>query len=249
MSDSSIVAQRYLSLGVMHQSDASEATDLVDLVGEVVRGARQTEEDSANASNTASTVVMNVRMVLGMMGEMVRSMTEVVSRITDSEQAAARAIAQSARIAEHIAHLSLAVGNIEAVAEHTNILSLNATIEAARAGEAGRGFAVVAKEVKGLTKQTREATEHIGDQVRSIRSANLSLIESVDSVTRDFDAIQAAVTGISITAREYDSSLKAVTEFAREAAESVEEISAMLDRTAAAAHQVTEKFSHLQAPA
>jgi hypothetical protein len=42
--------------------------------------ATQTEADSFNAFNAASGALMNVRMVSGMMGEIVRAMAEVKTR-------------------------------------------------------------------------------------------------------------------------------------------------------------------------
>jgi len=256
MSDSFTMANEDRQSGLTEPTDAAEAVDLASLVEEVVRGARQTEEDSETASNTASMVVMNVRMVSGMMGEMVSSISQVLNRVADSEQATGRAIAQSSKTAEQIEKLSIAVGNIEAilreiehVAECTKILSLNAAIEAARAGEAGLGFAVVAREVKELAKKTTEATNHIGEHVCAIRSANGELLESVAEATKNFGAIQEAVAEVTASAREYDSSLKTVAEYAGQAADSVDEISTVLDRTASSAHRIAEKFSNLQTAA
>lgn len=236
-----------LTLGVAVRID--------DLIREVVGGARQTEDDSAAASNTASMVVMNVRMVSGMMGEMVRSIADVSSRAGQSQEVASRAIAASARTAKLIAQLSTAVEKIASTAKlidnickQTNVLSLNATIEAARAGPAGRGFAVVAKEVKALTRQTDEATRGINEELSAVRRAHAELSDSVNAASVDFAAIQNAVNGVTASVKECDSSLKAVAEYIREATGSVEQIASILDRTAGAAHAIADKFSHLQTP-
>lgn len=226
---------------------------VVELAQEVVSSARQTEEDSAAASNTASLVVMNVRMVSGMMGEMLRGISEVKMRVRQSQEASARAVAQSSKTSDQIRLLTAAVDQIgftakliTNVAQETNILSLNATIEAARAGEAGKGFAVVASAVKALSKETGKATEDINEQLRSIRHANRELAASVESVKQDFATIQNAVAGVTIAVDEYDGSLKTIAEYAQQAADSVEGIAAILDQTATAARSIAEKFQHLE---
>lgn len=236
-----------------HEPGTTEASSVIELVREVVCGARQTTEDSAAASNTASMVVMNVRMVSGMMGEMVRGISEIKTCVQQSQEAAARAVAQSSQTSERIELLTRALDQIaltakliDNIAQETNMLSLNAAIEAARAGQAGKGFAVVAGEVKALSKQTSKATEDINQQLRSIRQANSELATSVAAVNQDFATIQTAVAGVTTAVGEYDGSLKTITEYAQQAADSVEGIASILDHTAAAARAIVEKFQHFE---
>ena len=62
----------------------------------------------------------------------------------------------------------------------------DASIEAARAGEAGRGFAVVAEEIRHLSEQTKEASNHITQIIEELnegtKQANISIGESAKSV-------------------------------------------------------------------
>jgi len=72
---------------------------------------------------------------------------------------------------------------ISQIAAQTNLLALNATIEAARDGEAGKGFAVVASEVKGLARQTTEATGGISREISAMRETAARTAELVSGMS------------------------------------------------------------------
>ena len=68
------------------------------------------------------------------------------------------------------------------IADQTNLLALNAAIEAARAGDAGRGFAVVADEVRKLAEKTMTATREVGDAIGGIQQGTRKNIDNVENV-------------------------------------------------------------------
>ena len=88
--------------------------------------------------------------------------------------------------ARDVEKINSLANTIQDIAEQTNLLSLNASIEAARAGEAGRGFAVVAEEIRHLSEQTKEASNHITQIIEELnegtKQANISIGESAKSV-------------------------------------------------------------------
>ncbi len=82
------------------------------------------------------------------------------------------------------------LGEINAIAAQTNLLSLNASIEAARAGEHGRGFAVVADQIRALSEQSSQAS----DNIRGILDGLVGITDDVSDKINS--GAEAAVHGV-----------------------------------------------------
>ena len=114
---------------------------------------------------------------------MVKELREQAENV---EQAGNSTVEVIGSLTKKVAEVESFVGTILSISSQTNLLALNASIEAARAGEAGRGFAVVAEEIRQLSEQTKNASQHITGIIAELnedtRRANESIHQSVASV-------------------------------------------------------------------
>ncbi len=135
----------------------------------------------------------------GRAGDMVAQGSEVISNLRKQamnvEAASGATVEVSNQLSVKVEEVKNFIGAIMTISSQTNLLALNASIEAARAGEAGRGFAVVAEEIRQLSEQTQEASNHITNIINELIHDTKSVTESVnsaaESVARQNELIQA----------------------------------------------------------
>ena len=109
-------------------------------------------------------------------------------------KASADAVESTEQLKARVYDVKEIVQTILNISTQTNLLALNASIEAARAGEAGKGFAVVASEIRGLSEQTKVASNKIADitheLIENTEKTKVCIDHSADSVVSQNDIIE-----------------------------------------------------------
>lgn len=127
------------------------------------------------------------------------------------------------RLTDETKEVEAVISLIADISGKIKLLALNASIESARAGDAGKGFAVVANEIKVLSEQTDEATEHIAQTIQSVTSGVRDIDGRMDTMDKEGRQLHTSNEKVSVEFKGLFEHMKVVRDSSKIAAEQMAE--------------------------
>jgi methyl-accepting chemotaxis protein len=230
----------------------------------VADSTKMASEKAGAISVAAEEMSKEINAVATAIEEVSSSINEVAKNCQKESLIATDANIQAKTTQQAIGNLGIAAKQIGSIievindiADQTKLLALNATIEAASAGEAGKGFSVVASEVKGLAKQTAEATQQITSQISGIQDNTGESISIIDKITTTIEnvnlisqTIASSVEEQSVTVNEVANNVcsanSAATEIAKNITESAKELNVVTSGVTSVSKEVELSMKNIQ---
>jgi methyl-accepting chemotaxis protein len=216
-------------VGSMVSALAAASTEMEAAAGSMTTVAERTNVQSISVASASEQTSANVQTVATATEELSASIQEISRQVNQSARISERAVTAARDTdvtVQTLASGAQKVGDvvklISDIASQTNLLALNATIEAARAGEAGKGFAVVASEVKGLAKQTAQATEEITQQIAQIQDATREAVAAIQGISGTITEINEIASAIASAVEEQGAATQEIARNVQQAAQATE---------------------------
>ncbi len=197
-------------------------------------------EEISSSANVMSTSVNAISVAINEMSTTINEVAGNCQKETtiasEADVKAELALTAMKELGDKSNDIGAIVDMIKRISDKTKMLALNATIEAASAGQAGKGFTVVAMEVKGLARQTDEATDNINKNIMEMQQKTESAIKVIESIASIIDQINSISQIIASSVEEQSSVVK-------EVAKNVENTN---ENASAIANQVSKSASEIK---
>lgn len=204
-------------------------------------------EEITTSANVMSTSVNAISLAINEMSttinEVARNCQKETMIASDADAKAAQALTAMKELGDKSKDVGTIVDMIKHISDKTKMLSLNATIEAASAGQAGKGFTVVAMEVKGLAKQTDEATDKIHKNILEMQQQTESAIRVIESIAAIIDQINSISQVIASSVEEQSSVVK---EVAKNVENTNENASSIASQVSTSASEIKKVYQIIQ---
>lgn len=137
------------------------------------------------------------------------------------------------------------IGEINSIAQRTNMLSLNASVEAARAGEMGRGFSVVATQIGELAARSAQAAKETNELITNSMRAVESGKKITDQTAEAFDTAVENIRNADKDVEKITSMVRQNVEIVIHATEQIEKISNVVEKNVQVSHNTKQVSSNM----
>ncbi|MCH5254546.1 MAG: methyl-accepting chemotaxis protein [Lachnospiraceae bacterium] len=207
ISNETLNSARLISGGTEEQENV--LSDLKDIMTKLVQGLNE----SADATIVGSTLINETVDTMKQGKEQMEQLELSIRKISDTST-----------------EIEKIIGEINSIAQQTNMLSLNASIEAARAGEMGKGFAVVATEVGGLAARSSQAAKETNTLIMSTVEAIGEGSKISDQTMQMFDSMAEQIEKASSGVKDISDMVRKNVSVVQQAMDDLEHISAVVER-------------------
>ncbi len=175
-------------------------------------------------------------------GEIAGNTVAVREDVEKSTKQANETFQQVTKLGHTVDEIGIVTETINEISDKTSLLALNATIEAAGAGEAGKGFTVVANEIKGLARQTFEATANIAKKIKEVQESTDHTVKGIEQLTAAINQIDEVVASASATIQQQNIATREISRNIGQTSQRFTQINASVGEASKAASQVNDEI-------